>query len=233
MLAGMFIVVRLLALVGGPHSDTSQVKELPLVEARTAARPGGPALAVIWSGDGDWASFVSGLARELNRSGVSVVGLKSRSWLTQRPAKNPDLAARDLSRILRVYLADWGGDSVLVVGYSRGADLLPFALSRLPPDLRSRIGLIALISPAINANFDFHWVDLLSNRRRPTDLDLRAEVRKLASFRVVCIYGTEDRSALCPTAEPGLMQIVARDRGHRMDDPEGIGRILLDWWRGQ
>jgi len=187
-------------------------------------------LAVIWSGDGDWAGFVRGLTREFNAAGVPVVGLKSRSWLTQRPAKNPDLAGQDLARIVRTYLTAWGADSILLVGYSRGADLLPFAVARLPADLRNRVGLLALVSPAVNANFNFHLVDLISDKHRPDDLELAPEVRRLAGVPILCVYGTLDKSALCPQLEAGIAQTVARESGHHMEDPEGLGRLILARW---
>lgn len=224
----MLTVVAL--LLSAFPSDTVLIPELPLVEARSASTTPDSRLAVIWSGDGDWAAFVRGLAREFNESGVSVVGLKSRSWLTQSPAKNSDLAGQDLTRVLRTYLTAWKADSVLLIGYSRGADLLPFAVSRLPTDLRGRIGLLVLVSPAVNANFTFHWIDLVSNRRRADDLELAPEVRKLTGLRILCIYGTLDKSALCPALEAGVAQTIARESGHHMEDPEGLARLILESW---
>jgi len=206
-------------------ADTSLLPDLPLVEARVAGAR--PTLAVLWSGDGNWAGFVQGMTRELNAKGVSVVGLKSRAYLTATPHKSPDAAGRDLARMLKAYLEAWHADRVLLIGYSRGADLLPFAVSRLRDDLRSRVGLLGLISPALNASFEFHLTDLISNKRRPGDLDLLLEVRKLRGLPILCIYGVEDSSALCPLAEAGLLLPVARARGHRMDDPAGTADLLL------
>jgi type IV secretory pathway VirJ component len=215
-----------LVIAGVAPADTSLLPDLPLVEARAAASR--PTLAVLWSGDGNWAGFVQGLTRELNAKGISVVGLKSRAYLTGAPRKTPEAAGRDLARMLRAYLKAWSADSLLLIGYSRGADLLPFGISRLPEDLRSRVSLLGLISPAVNANFEFHLRDLISNPRRSSDLELLPEVRKLRGLRILCIYGVEDSSALCPVAEAGLLQPVARERGHRMDDPAGTADLLLE-----
>jgi type IV secretory pathway VirJ component len=221
---GMLLSTALLG-TGTPVTDTTLIPDLPLVEARAP----GPSrtLAILWSGDGNWASFVHDLTRELNARGIPVVGLKSRAYLTGPPPKNPERAGRDLALLLRAYLTAWGADSALLIGYSRGADLLPFAVSRLDPELRQRIEVLALISPSVNASFEFHWRDLVSNQRRASDLATLPEVRKLRDLSMLCIYGTEDGSALCPTAEPGLLQTVARASGHHMDDPAGIADLLL------
>lgn len=219
-------------LAGGTQADTILIRDLPLVEARATPRPGAP-LVVLWTGDGDWAGFVRGVTRELNDSGLSVVAVKSRSWLRNAPKKDPDLAGRDLSRVLQAYLQAWGADSVVLIGYSRGADLLPFAVSRLPADQRTRITLLALISPAVNANFEFHWIDIISNKRRDSDLEVLPEIRKLAGMRAICLYGTNDGSAVCPMIRQDRLQTTARPSGHRMEDPQGIARLILKSWRGQ
>jgi type IV secretory pathway VirJ component len=213
-------------LAAAPGPDSTLVPQLPLVEARPANA--GRTLAVIWSGDGNWAAFVHRLADALNARGVAVVGLKSRAYLTAQPAKTPDLAGKDLERLLRAYLGAWSVDTVLLVGYSRGADLLPFAVSRLPDELRRQVRLLALISPSVNASFAFHWNDIISNPHRASDLAVLPEVRKLQGLPMLCIYGTEDRDALCPAAEPGLLEAVAKNGGHRRGDPAEIAGLLID-----
>jgi len=46
-----------------------------------------------------------------------------------------DRVVQDLTRILRHYLPAWNRQKVVLVGYSMGADVLPFLISRLPADL--------------------------------------------------------------------------------------------------
>lgn len=202
----------------------------PVVEAR-AASPS-HVLAVVLSGDGDWADLVKTLARGLNEHGISVVGLKSRSYL-KGAKRTPESSARDLAAILDDYLASWNADSVMVVGYSRGADIGPFMVARLPERLRSKVYLVALLSPSKMASFEFHLMDLFSNKSRGTDLPIRPEVDRLTGIRLLCVYGTEEvEDSLCPALGPGQATVVAKSGGHHLDkNYVALGELLVAEWR--
>lgn len=218
--------------VGGSwlRQAASDTLDLPLVEMK-APRPG-KTMAVILSGDGDWATLDRTIAGVFNREGISVVGLKSRAYL-KGATRTPENAGRDLSRVVQHYLERWQADTVLLVGYSRGADIGPFMWSRLPEELQTKIGVLALLSPAKAANFQFHFSDLFSDKSRPTDLPLLPEVEKLRGHRILCVYGTDEAEhSLCPDAPVGLMKVVAKPGGHHLDkDYEALGELILATWR--
>ena len=48
---------------------------------------------------------------------------------------------------------------------------------------------------------------------------------------MLCVYGTGDAGALCPVAPAGLMSVVARSQGHRLEDPEEVGELILRAFR--
>ena len=56
--------------------------------------------------------------------GVSVIGFNSLKYFWN--ARKPDEMAHDLERTLTHYAAKWGADKFIVVGYSIGADVMPF-----------------------------------------------------------------------------------------------------------
>src|SRR5439155_15355406 len=119
------LTANALALPPPPAS----LADLPLVEVR--AKVAGPTFAVLLSGDGGWAGLDKKVAAALAEKGIDVVGLDSlRYFWTER---TPQALADDLDRIVRYYAAQWRRTSVVLIGYSQGADVLPFALNRLPP----------------------------------------------------------------------------------------------------
>lgn len=217
--------------LGATRADTSLVPGLPLVEARVEGH--GRTLIVLLSADGNWAGFVKGLTHTFNAAGVSVIGLKSRAYLTDAPRKTPEIAARDLERLLAAYVPAWKADTVVIVGYSRGANLAPFMLNRLPRQWLGRISFLALLSPAQFAGFEFHFTDLFTETRRPGDLPILPEVERLRGLPMLCIYGSDDAGALCPVVPPNLMTVVARSQGHRLEDPEEVGALILQAFRHQ
>jgi type IV secretory pathway VirJ component len=175
---------------------------------------------VLLTGDGGWAAADKSLAAAFVRRNVAVVGLSSPIYLQRE--RTPDEAARDLARILRHFLDAWHRERAIVVGYSRGADIGPFMLSRLPADLRNRVALTVLLGPGEWASFRFRLLDLVRDHDGNNRFPVTGEVAKLRGAPVLCVYGSKDRGAICPALDQaGLARAVARAGGHRVDGNEG------------
>src|SRR3954471_2051077 len=125
-------------------TDTTDVADLPLREF-PAARPGpgDDVLVVFLTGDGGWAALDKEVVGALSAHGAAVIGINSRASLSKR--KTPADVARDVARVMRHYVDAWHRSRVVVAGYSRGADLAPFAVSRLPAELRQDVVLLAML----------------------------------------------------------------------------------------
>jgi type IV secretory pathway VirJ component len=190
------------------------VSGLPL-RAMPAKSANPMALAVMLSGDGGWASIDKRIAEVLTAHGVAVVGLDSRSYLMK--ARTPDEASADMARVIRHYSAQWAIPRVGIVGYSRGADIAPFIVNRLPAGLREQIVLVALLGPAERANFQFHWADLLSDTSRPSDIPILPELERLRGTPVLCVYGKDEKETLCRLADTGAVKVDRRDGHHHFD----------------
>lgn len=199
------------------------LRTLPLVEER-APQPG-RTFAFIFTGDGNWALLVRELARELCEAGISSVGLKARTYLLRR--RRPGDVAKHVERVLRHYLAAWEQDQVVLIGLSRGADLLPFVVRRLPIDLRKRVRLLALFSAASTTNFRFHWGDLLGFRERPRDVPVIPELQAVRGIPVLCVNGSRDAASLGPALPAGVAEVVEVDAGHNLDRDHRLAAELI------
>lgn len=210
------------------------VRDLPLVEVPAAPSVAGGArsapdstLVLLVTGDGDWADIDRGIAGALTRAGAAVVALKARAYLQGGP-RSPDGMARDVERTLRHYLPLWGRDRVVLVGYSRGAELLPFVATRLPADLRARVDLLAMLGLSTTASFQFHWSDIVTDRARRSDLPVAPELARLRGTRMLCVYGSDEKDSGCRGADPSLVQRVERPGGHHFDgDFPALGGLVL------
>lgn len=209
----------------------SQLSDLPLVELPTpddgAAAPGaGPGqtpFAVLISGDGGWASIDKGIAKALVARGVPVAGLDSLRYFWSE--RSPEGLATDLDRVIRYYAARWGRGKVILIGYSQGADVLPFALNRLPAGTRARVQLAALLGPGQKASFEFH----VSNWIGPSgDKPILPEARKLSASNTLCVYGESEKDSLCPDLSPAQARRLPLTGGHHFGgDYEALaGKIL-------
>lgn len=202
----------------GPAADSAALRGLPLVEA-PVGDPSGPILAVLLSGDGGWAAGDRAMATALNGHGIPVVGLDVPSYL--RVPRTPEGAAADLEGVLEHYLAAWHRSSILLIGYSHGANLAPFLISRLRPDLRDRISLVALLGLGPEASFRFHLADIVGQTVHAGDLPVRPELEKLRGVPVLCVQGAEEHNSLCASLSPPVGRVETRPGGHRIAGREG------------
>ena len=194
---------------------------LPLIEMPSAGSPDAP-LAVILSGDGGWASVDREVARVLaGQRGVPVVGLDSLEYFWN--GRTPDAAAADLQRVLRHYLAAWKRDRVLLVGYSLGADVLPFMAARLPADLLDRVGVIAMLGPSRTTPFEIRIKE-----NKAAELPVLPELLKLRGRRLLCVAAAGEADSLCADLEPGLARKVELKGSHAFNgDYEQLADRIL------
>lgn len=208
----------------GSALDDPEIGDLPLIEVPATAGTT-DALAVIVSGDGGWAALDKSVSRILAAQGIPVVGLNSLRYFWH--PRSPDEAAGALERVVRHYLHTWQKQRILLIGYSRGADVLPFMASRLPDDLRNRIGLIALLGPARNIAFSFRISDWLG-RPRPDAVPTLPEIARLAGLKVLCVYGSEEPDSVCPSLPAGLAILEKLPGGHHFGgDYQAVAEKIL------
>ena len=203
---------------GAPARAIDTLEDLPLTEVPADAVSTGP-MAVILTGDGGYGVTDKGIATTLAEHGIPVVVLNSLHYFQRRRA--PEEASADLERILRHYLQAWKKERVVLVGYSLGADVLPFMLNRLPPDLRVRIPVLALLGASAEADFQFHLTDWLWSHHRKSALPVPPELRRLRGLRILCFYGSKDKETVCTQLEAGLVTSFPMEGGHRFGNRYG------------
>jgi len=201
------------------------LSDLPVVEV--PAQPVSPqpdTFAIIMSGDGGWAGLDQDVAAALSAKGIPVVGLDSLRYYWT--ARTPDGLAADTDRLIRYYLAHFGKQRVLLIGYSQGADVLPFAVNRLPAATRARVALAAVMGMSEHALFEFHVSNWISDSESgPATLP---EISRLTGMPVLCIYGADENGSLCPKLDPKKFIIVKLNGGHHFDgDYANLARQIL------
>jgi type IV secretory pathway VirJ component len=206
-------------------SFADELKDLPLIEV-LPKDPSGNLMAVILSGDGGWAGIDRDLGNTLAHQGVPVVGVNSLQYFWRQ--RTPDGSARDLERILRHYLDTWKKEKAILIGYSLGADVLPFMVNRLPHTILTRIQGVALLGPSEAADFEFHLTDWLGVHSAKKVYPVLPEVEKLKGVKILCLYGEEERDSLCKTLDTDLGKIIPLKGGHHFaGDYEAIADTIL------
>jgi type IV secretory pathway VirJ component len=195
-----------------PAPLDNSVAELPLTEI--AGDPANPRFAIFLSGDGGWAGFDQELAAALQERGIAVVGWDSlRYFWQERP---PARLAQDLETVIEHYRSKWQKTQVVLIGFSQGANVLPFALPTLSTDASNTIVEVALLSPEREAAFEFH----LSNWVSTTDdgLPLAPVLNAYQGAPLHCVYGDDDEDSVCPDLTNPQINVVAYGTGHHLND---------------
>jgi type IV secretory pathway VirJ component len=202
---------------------SGDIRDLPLREF-AVEKPAGR-FAVILTGDGGWRRIDDKIAERLREANIPVAGFLTPDYY--RRERSPEDAACALERVIRHYSAQWKCDRVIVVGYSRGADVLPFMITRLDPEIRRMIDEVALLGlePAIEFRYHRSWIPFFHPHE--AQFPVLPEAEKLRGMRVVCVYGEEERDTICPALVPWATVVREKGGHHFGGDYRGIAEIIL------
>jgi type IV secretory pathway VirJ component len=198
---------------------------LPLVEV-PSTHGTSDTLVVFVSGDGGWAAIDRGISKVLASEGMPVAGLNALQYFWTK--RTPDAASRDLATIIDRYLGAWHKSRVLLIGYSRGADVLPAMINRLPAETQARIRMIVLIGLSPKVEFEFHVADWM--RSASAGQLVKPEVDKLGSQHILCLSGEDDHDSLCRelTGRTNI-EIVTLKGAHHFDGGyDKLGQIIIE-----
>jgi type IV secretory pathway VirJ component len=212
---------RFAALLAGPLAqadESASVEGLPLVELPAPA--GGDLLAVFYSGDGGWRDLDKQIGEILAAEGIATVGVDSLRYFWRE--QTPQQVAGDLAAILRHYRGVWGREHAIVLGYSFGAGILPFAVNRLPASERAMIRQISLLGLEQLAPFEFHLTDWLGGAAGGADArPVLPEIAKLDPALIQCFYGADEEDTACTAPELDRAERIETAGGHHFDGDYG------------
>lgn len=208
-------------------TDTPNPLDLPLVEL--PASPPGPLLAIFLSGDGGWRDLDRTIGIKLQSLGVSVIGWDSLRYFWNR--KTPEQTAHDLDTVIKVYSARYKASKVALIGYSFGADVLPFAYNRLSPEAKSRVVQLSLLSPATTAGFEISVGGWFGRQASENALPTEPALASITPAMIQCFYGGDNsKSSACHMlTSTSEAQVVRTDGGHHFDgDYDALARQIRE-----
>lgn len=197
------------------------LSDLPLIEV--PATGSSDVFAVLLSGDGGWAGLDKHVANALSARRVPVVGVDSLRYFWKE--RTPEGLAADLDRLVRFYAYRWGKRRVVLIGYSQGADVLPFAINRLPAVTRDIVQLTVLVGLSDAAAFEFHVSNWFGGSG---DRPVKPETNRLSSRNTLCIYGEDDDDSFCPSIGAEHAKVVNLAGGHHFGGDYGkLAELIL------
>lgn len=211
----VFLLVSMLISFGVMAANATPVDDLKLdllpIEKPAAGDAQKP-MVVFMTGDGGWAELDKGVSSRLAKQGMPVIGWSSLTYFWNE--KTPTQTTKDLVRIIDYYSQQWGRKQVLLVGYSFGAEIVPFVINRLPESYRKMIVGGAMLVPSISSDFVVHmsdWVSSPSLGKYPT----LPEVQQIKDVPLLCLYSEREDDDLCPLLnKQGNVKVLQVSGGH-------------------
>ena len=201
------------------------VQRMPVVEVEEHSRRG--VLTVIYSGDGGWRDIDKSIGSSLAQEGLAVVGVDVLSYFWNK--RSPDEVGQDAAAMLRYYLATWRQRHVALIGYSFGADILPFVYNRLPPDLQKDVVVVSLLAPSRTTDFEVHIAGWVGGGAAGGAFLVAPELLRVPGAKVQCFYGEDDtEDSLCTDLTAQGIEVVRRRGSHHFDgDYAALGATVL------
>ncbi len=152
-------------------------------------------ICIFYSGDGGWVKIDREMTRVFTDNGIPCIGIDSRKYFKQK--RQPEEFTGDLEALTHHYLIQWNKQKIILMGFSRGADILPFALNRLSPDLKNKIELVVLLGPEKRISFQSHLLDLVLILPSSADTLVSPEIARIKGYNLLCIFGKKEKDSPC------------------------------------
>jgi type IV secretory pathway VirJ component len=186
-----------LLLVFSTLAFTAAAQNLPMKEWEASAHT--KPLVFYISGDGGLNRFSNELCTAINKEGFDVDAMDSKSYFWSQ--KTPARTAEDISDFLSKKIARRPNQQIVLIGYSFGADVLPFVLNRLPKNIADKIKVSFLMASSGSTDFVIHIADLFGSGKR-RGMDVLSEVNKISNQKIVILNSSDDKQL-----DPGKITI--------------------------
>ncbi|MEO8763860.1 MAG: AcvB/VirJ family lysyl-phosphatidylglycerol hydrolase [Ginsengibacter sp.] len=183
-----------------------------------------PAIFYI-TGDGGLNTFSNNLCKSLNDSGYDVFAWNAKSYFWKQ--KTPEQTATDIDNYLVKKIAGRANQHIIFVGYSFGADVLPFVVNRLSKDINQNVIASFIMASSGSTDFEIHWSDIFGGNKQRS-MDVVTEINKLVGKTIIIITGSDEETlALNKITLKKYTHEILPGGHHFEGNTEEITRVLL------
>lgn len=202
----------------------SRVNNLPVVIKVPPAGSTAPLIVYI-TGDGGMKKFSANVIESFRQQNYPVVALNALKYFWSK--KSPQQAAKDITSLITYYQTQWGSNhGVVLIGYSLGADVLPFIYTSLPPEIAGEVKHLVFLSPSLYTDLEVHLSDMLG-RSGSKGMSVPAEINKIINKPLLLVFGAEEKDFNLSALNVRYEKLILPG-GHAYDEDAGgvAGKIL-------
>jgi len=207
-----------------PSNAQSGINNLPVVIKAPPAGNTAPLIVYI-TGDGGMKKFSANVIESFHQQHYPVVALNALKYFWSK--KSPQQAAKDIASLITYYQSQWGGNhGVVLVGYSLGADVLPFIYTSLPPEVAAEVKHLVFLSPSLYTDLEVHLSDMLG-RSGNKGMSVPGEINKITNKPLLLVFGAEEKDFNLSALNVRYEKMILPG-GHAYDEDAGgvAGKIL-------
>ena len=173
----------------------------------------GKQLIIFFSGDGGLNSFSTKLAKAINNLDYDVILLDSKKYFNSKYSINETTTI--INRAIQTQFPK--GIRISFLGYSFGADVVPFIFDNLNENTRKQTTRLILLSPSETTDLQVHWADMMGlNVKRP--FDVANKILRLSGVKILVIADKEELPNTFKTIRKDLFSLAYLDGGHKFDE---------------
>ena len=178
------------------------------------------------SGDGGMNKFSTSLCEGFFKKGFDVSALNARDYFWDR--KTPEKTASDVNNFLIKKLTGRKNQQVVLIGYSFGADIVPFIIKGISKNIDDKILVSFLMASSGNTDFEIHWADIFGGSTKRS-MDVVTEINKLSDKKIVIISASDDKALAVNNITLKRFTHEVLPGGHHFDgDTQEIVKVILN-----
>ena len=184
-----FVFIYVFYFASGSHAQLADsTKDLPVIISATISKDSSKPLIIYLCGDGGWNKFSMQFSKVLSSKGYPLICLNSLKYFWKK--KTSEKAGADVSRLIKMYLQKWQKKDAILIGYSFGADAIPFVYTHLSGDTKELIRKIVLISPSAKTDLEIHISGMFGGKS--SGKSVPEEINKITGIPVLITLSNDD-----------------------------------------
>lgn len=207
------------------HAQTN-ISKLPVtVKVPSVVMPDRPIVFFI-TGDGGMKKFSLDMVNTFAGRGYPVIGLNTLKYFWNK--KTPQQAAADVGALLQYYSSQWNNHSFILVGYSMGADVLPFIYQHLPANFQSQTKHLVFMSPSSSTDMEVHISDMLGKTSTPGTMSVPGAMNAITGKPLLLVFGQDEKDFdLRSLTISNYHHIILPGGHHYNEDAQGVVQQIL------
>ncbi len=203
-----------------PAQDLKPTKKLPLIESGTN---GDSDFYIIFlTGNGGWKELAQSVTQYLTSKNIPVLAINTKKYLWTE--KGPAQIACDLEKLIDKYNDKWTKTKVVLVGYSMGAEVIPFAVNCMENQYLDQLNDIILIGPWQKATFKVNLLDYIMEVNKGADIYSELLKLKTEAVYIIC---DDNEISICRKGLDGVIDHSLMPGGHHFGgDYAGLSKLI-------